>query len=335
MKDMKDTMHKIFSLLALVSIALLVGCEGPAGTDGMDANESCIQCHSPSSSSALKAKTAQFEMSAHALGTYFDRGGECAACHSTQGFLAHNDYATIADIAGADLGEQTPIGCETCHTIHQAYDSTDWALTIVEPVTATLLGSASPEVDQIALGDIGVSNMCLNCHQARDRGNIPSLTSTDDVSTNSHWGPHYGVQGNVLNASGGVALAGSESYPTAPNGHANLDNACIACHMSEGSHTLAVNYDACSTCHEDAEGLVEELEGEVHDLLYELGAILAEQGAMSGDDEAGYSPRSGSISADQARGVWNYMVVYSDHSYGTHNPSYIKALLTNTIESLQ
>ena len=45
----------------------------------------------------------------------------------------------------------------------------------------------------------------------------------------------------------------------------------------------------------------------------------------------GYSPVRGYMaSAAEARGVWNYMTVYQDHSYGVHNPSYIRKLLENT-----
>ena len=37
------------------------------------------------------------------------------------------------------------------------------------------------------------------------------------------------------------------------------------------------------------------------------------------------------MTADQAKALYNYMVVYQDHSYGVHNPSYIRALLNNSI----
>jgi hypothetical protein len=30
----------------------------------------------------------------------------------------------------------------------------------------------------------------------------------------------------------------------------------------------------------------------------------------------------------------NYILILKDHSYGVHNPTYVKALLTNSIASL-
>lgn len=243
-----------------------------------------------------------------------------------------------------DLGQdnQTPISCRTCHNVHLAYDETDWSLTFADQVTETLFGYDSPDYTSYSIADYGTSNMCIQCHQARDRGNVPAADATADVTVSSHWGPHYGVQGNVLVAQAGVHIG--TGYPTATGGHAAIGDACVTCHMSGGNHTLAVNYDDCVTCHSagDAEDKTEALETEIHDLLFDLGKSLAGLGAMipevEGTDTVGYEPVGGYsgalISADEAKAVYNYMVVYQDHSYGAHNPTYIRALLNNSIASL-
>lgn len=336
---MKRTYINLLGLVLIGAIISLVSCEGPEGPMGKDGSESCAACHNAGTDFTLKQ--VQFGESAHSLGTYYSRGGQCSGCHSTEGFLARADFTSISQIDDLAEDVQTPISCRTCHNVHMAYDSTDWALTIDDQVTETLLGYSSPNVEQTSFNDYGSGNQCLQCHQSRDRGNIPSVTSTDAVGTSSHWGPHYGVQGNVMHGNAGVHIVGTSSYPSS-HPHQNLSKACINCHMHEGSHTLEVNYDACTACHSDAdaaETMVEELETEIHDLLFELGDLLATAGAMSanmeGDVVTGYSPVSGDISADLARAVWNYMVVYQDHSYGTHHPSYVKALLNNSIESLK
>jgi hypothetical protein len=41
------------------------------------------------------------------------------------------------------------------------------------------------------------------------------------------------------------------------------------------------------------------------------------------------------VTADEAGAMLNYQSVLEDKSMGVHNPPYIIALLTNTIESLQ
>jgi hypothetical protein len=341
-------MLKLFSgILAIAAIVTLFSCQGPpgvAGTDGADGadgtngtsgNVTCMTCHDESTDYAVKRT--QFNESAHSLGTYYDRGGECSGCHSTEGFLARESFTAASDIYDLAIPEQTAISCKTCHKVHQDYAATDWDLTIASVVTETLYGTKSPEVASIAFGDLGNSNQCLQCHQARDRGNVPSNTSTADVETSSHWGPHYGVQGNVLFSNAGVNVG--TGYPTDPHFHGKIENACVACHMHEDNHSLAVNLESCAGCHTSADNAEEklvELETAVHTKLMELGAALATKGVMTEvtnelDEIIGYAPIGGTISADDARLVYNFMVVEEDGSAGMHNPSYIMKLLTNSI----
>lgn len=350
-KKMKKINKVFFILMAMASFAFLIACQGPPGVagadgadgangtdgingeDGKDGNGSCIECHS--NSTLLKAKTIQFEESAHSLGTYYSRSGECSGCHSTEGFLARTDFTSISEIYDLDLTNQTPISCYTCHNIHATHSDEDWSLTFYDEVTETIFGSKSADHDSYGFGDFGNSNQCLQCHQARDRGNVPGIDASDDVTTGStHWGPHYGVQGNVLTTSGGVNIG--TGYPTS-NYHA-IENACITCHMHENNHSLEVNFEACASCHstaENAESKVEALQASIHESLFELGALLAAKGVMTeeveGDEIVGYSPVDGTFTAAEAQALWNYMVVYQDHSYGVHNPRYIKTLLSNSI----
>ncbi|MDZ7605049.1 MAG: hypothetical protein U5K79_05555 [Cyclobacteriaceae bacterium] len=352
--------NKFFQLLTLVicgvALAFVTGCEGPEGPigpkgdtgdtgdtgaqgpAGADANESCTQCHNDITT-VLKAKTTQFNASAHSMATVYTNGGECAACHNNEGFLARMDDASTGDIYTYTGPAETPISCYTCHQIHQSYTAADWGLTYTDQVIETILGTKSPDVESVSFNDYGASNTCLQCHQARDRGDVPSPDSTDSLMvTSPYWGPHYGVQGNVLHSSGGVNIAGNATYPSFGNGHANMS--CVDCHMHEGNHSLAVNFKACVDCHgNDAEAAVKALKTEIHDLQFELGALLFSVGSLNevyeGGKLIGYAPAKNKNSAAQAAGVWNYMVTYQDHSYGTHKPSYIRALLRNSIAAVQ
>jgi hypothetical protein len=311
------------------------GPEGPQGPAGADANESCTQCHNDMTT-VLNAKSDEFGFSAHAIGTYFNRGGECAACHNNEGFRARVDYTSASDIYSYAGPSESAISCYTCHMIHETYEAAnDWGLTFTDQVTETILGTRSPNFASGSLLDIGTGNMCLQCHQSRDRGNVPADTSTIAVTVNGHWGPHYGVQGNVLNSMAGVHVGDAGDYPDQGDGHGDptkLDKGCINCHMYEGNHELAVNFDdACSECHSDGEGLYEDLHDEVKAMMDALGAELTAQGVMEPTAEGNYAPLSKSVTADQAKAIWNYMVAYQDHSYGAHNPSYIKTLLENSL----
>jgi hypothetical protein len=314
------------------------GPTGPQGPAGADANESCTQCHNDNTL-VLNAKAKQFGISGHAMGTRYNSGGECAACHNNEGFLARAAYTSANDIYAYAGPAQTPISCYTCHSIHQSYTSSDWGLTFADQVTETILGTRSPDVTSASFLDKGNSNLCTQCHQARDRGNVPSVTSTANVTVNAQWGPHYGVQGNILNALGGVNVG--TGYPAQGVGaHAALQNACVACHMPEGNHELAIsNYNSCATtgCHPTAAAAgtaKTNLKNEIWGLMMEIGDELVAQGVMNATVvdgvTTGYTAKSGSVTADQARAIWNYMVVYQDHGYGIHNPTYIRTLLGNT-----
>lgn len=315
------------------------GPTGPQGPAGADANESCTQCHNDNTL-VLSAKATQFGISGHAIGTYYNRGGECAACHNNEGFLARIDDATASEIYTYSGPAETAISCYTCHGIHQSYTADDWGLTFADQVTETILGTRSPDVESGSFLDYGSSNLCLQCHQARDRGNIPSVESTTDVAVNGNWGPHYGVQGNILNAMAGVHVG--DGYPAQGAGaHVSVESACVACHMEDGNHDLGVmSFASCATtgCHPTAaaaETAQANLKTDIKDMMGAIGAELASLGAMTGPDADGYyRPASATIPADQARAVWNYMVSYQDHSYGMHNPTYMRTLLGNTMDLL-
>ena len=360
--------NNIFRLLTLaiaaIAFAFVTSCEGPqgpagpAGADGTDgangapgadANETCKQCHNEGTD-VLNTAQQQFGESGHAVGTYYDRSGECAGCHNTEGFISRVGLTGAAEWdAVAGTSAKTQISCYTCHPIHATYTDTDWGLTNTAQVT-TLLGLASDTdlQEPYTMTDLGTDNLCLQCHQSRDRGGVPTPDSDVDVTiTSSHWGPHYGIQGQVVlayNTSGN-----GTGYPTA-GASTHGGATCITCHMDSKNHSLAYDFDNCAaTCHGgggDGDGVEDKqkaLKTEIHDALFALGAYLADPAvdAMTVNYEddgvtvAGYSPKGSSstpnvVSAAVGRAVWNYMTVYQDHSYGTHNPSYIRKLLANT-----
>lgn len=101
-------MKKKISLISLlVGIVFLVGgsiilssCEGPAGaagTNGVDGNVTCMECHSED---AIQIINEQFAQSVHRAGQiavdYAGSRSSCAACHSSEGFI---EYARTGDVA--------------------------------------------------------------------------------------------------------------------------------------------------------------------------------------------------------------------------------------------
>ena len=66
----------------------------------------------------------------------------------------------------------------------------------------------------------------------------------------------------------------------------------------------------------------------ITDQLKNTGTLDAEGGII------GSSGTPNTLDVDIPGALWNYRLVYYDHSHGVHNPTYVKALLTNTIASL-
>ncbi|MCF8227325.1 MAG: hypothetical protein K9G58_06250 [Bacteroidales bacterium] len=339
---------KLLSLsTAMVFAAALIisGCtkEGPAGADGKDGQDGtagCVKCHDDSQ--MIFAASVQWEASTHATGGNFERNGtSCAPCHTSQGFV--EVIETGAMETAEPINNPAPVNCYACHKIHETYTVEDWAFTTSEPVEFWING---------AVADMGKGNLCASCHQSRVPDPMPVPGGGDVLVDNMRYGPHHGPQGNMLAGSGGYEVAGSMGYNNSL--HTELiEDGCVTCHMATaygtqaGGHTMGTSYiyhghavvneAGCVECHEgdDLETMIEESKNEIDNLLEDLKGLLIAQGAL---DSTGYVPVGDegiTLSMDQVGGVFNYKFVLEDRSGGTHNMKYAKALLTNSIESLQ
>jgi hypothetical protein len=329
------------SLILVIGIGMsfLSSCEGPAGLAGTDANESCTQCHN--NDGVLEGKILQASVSGHQTGTSFERNGtDCAVCHTSQGFIER--VATGELETASVISNPVPVGCTTCHTIHEAYDSTDYALRITEPVTLDMNGVTI---------DLGSANVCASCHQPRTPDPVVDMNSTALVTiTNSRWGPHHGTQAAMVAGTAAYEVEGSKSYPSSK---AHIGAGCNSCHMAEaygsqaGGHTFGMTYEyhgseaiytaGCTKCHSgiddgspDFEDTMSEVEGLVATLKARLETAEILNASTGLVKTSSSSPIS--ITVDQAAALYNYFYVMEDRSMGIHNPAYAKALLQNSIE---
>lgn len=318
------------------------GKDGEDGIDGQDGTAGCIQCHD--NSQVIFSKVIQWEASTHATGGNFERNGtSCAPCHTSQGFLERME--TGAQTTADDISNPNPPNCYTCHNIHDTYTPDDWALTYSDPVDYWQTGGK-------AGADLGKGNLCANCHQSRVISPWPVAGSGEIYSiTNKRYGPHHGPVGNIIEGIGGYEVSGSMTYENSL--HTSLvENSCVDCHMAEpygaqsGGHVMSMGYEyhgeieynvaGCTECHGDDPDaiveLIEETQAEIDLLLSDLRTILLEDEIL---DSSNYVVVPIELTADQAGAVVNYKLVGEDRSGGVHNYKYAKALLTNSIESLQ
>ncbi|MEZ5069734.1 MAG: hypothetical protein R2751_01900 [Bacteroidales bacterium] len=317
------------------------GTNGTNGTDGEDANETCIVCHNDEV--VLLAKQQQAMSSHHLMGGNYERNSaSCASCHTHQGFIEMQETGAVA----GNITDPAPINCRTCHMIHMNYDESDWSLITTSAVDLAFGGQT------VDLG--GESNLCVNCHQFRDVAPLPVLDGEDVSITSSRWGPHHGPHGNNVWGVGGYLVAGSMDYPDEGEGkHSSVG--CTTCHMApvpyggraSGGHSFNMTYEyhgsieenigACTTCHTSAETFdIGGVQTEVATLLAQLQDLLITGGYLN--EETGLWNASSTTpivaSPDVAGAMLNYLIVAEDRSLGVHNPDYMVALLTNSIEAI-
>lgn len=335
-------------MLMILALAVAAGCtkEGPAGpagpagtdgtngtdgTDGVDGNAACIQCHTIDYMNGIGEQYAQ---SGHAAGLYVGYAGkrnDCAMCHSDEGF--RETQHTGLDTTAADIPIPTHIQCSTCHDFHETFDfendGPDYAVRQNGPVDLMMYRGVEPLVSL----DFGNnSNLCLNCHQPRAAGPVDDGTGNFTI-TNTHYGPHHGTQGTMLQGIGGAEIG--PGYPE-PGTSSHVQAGCTGCHMheyanEEGGHTWKVAVASCTPCHEgatttDINGKQTEIEG----LIEELATGLLAVGVI---DAEGH-PIVGTYPLKHAQAFYNYAGLVDDRSNGVHNYGYIKALVVNSINAV-
>ena len=261
-----------FAAGILISAAIIVhsGCtkEGPSGTDGKDANETCKLCHT---ATVVDKVAAEFDMSKHATGVVAEEEtgvAGCAPCHESEGFkyvCTNNIPSTftlnattgkyVNDYSATTGTSYGSISCFTCHSsLHTTYGYSDVSsLTTTAAVDMTMWGGAKTiNLTQ----DDGKSNLCIKCHQPRpmavsagngrvlnyDSLHIAPLTvfwdSTSGVTAkyikpSFRMHVHYGAVGAIVAGIGGVEFPGTLSYTSSD--HATKAS-CQDCHMAPMSN---------------------------------------------------------------------------------------------------
>jgi hypothetical protein len=315
------------------------------------ASEVCGVCHTGSHHPTFE----QWQESGHAridenvvedllLGGFFTN--TCGICHSGDVHYASaikGEEVPDDAFAGAAEEDLNPITCVVCHDSHartgNAVDPTegrDYQLNYEQ------VKNPDPDNSVDGVQDVTRFGICGQCHHSRGR--------TWQATSRA---PHHSVQSNVYTGEMATPEGEDPLVPNTVSVHGIIAETCSRCHMyrkdfeSEeaptiSGHLFSVNFEACLPCHtaEAAETLVEDLETEVQG---RLDAILA---ALGPEEEWQYSATGGppeaedcdadpdcttsqaDISDDIKKARFLYSYILSDGSLGTHNPAYVRAMLT-------
>ena len=333
------------TLCALLLVVAMIGCDRETKTEvvtvEVEGQEECMVCHS----GYLDQAQGEWANSIHASGSsidYTNRGGtDCTQCHNQQGFL---DYLETGEVH-APYDDVSAIGCFTCHSPHTYGD-------------LRLITTGAVELVDGSTFDYNEGNLCVTCHHARTS---PAAIGDNFNVTSTHWGPHHGPQGDLLNGTLGYEFSG---YNYTYSNHKNaIDKACVTCHMGNprqhsgygvGGHSFNISdeegnsiYSVCTDCHASAnkldftadadydhDGTIEGYMTEFDGLADSLATLLVAEGVLAGNAVDGYHPVTGVIAdGDLAGALWNYLyLVPEDRSKGMHNFNYAQGLLQSSIE---
>jgi len=244
--------------------------------------------------------------------------------------------------------------------IHDTYTSADFAFRTTAPVTpnTSFLGTT------LDFGAEG-GNLCGECHAGRTLSPVPVIDGADVTPTSSRYGWHHNPQGVVLLGIGAFEFTGSATINGGPNTHGTLASnpkSCVTCHMATargdeaGGHTWNMSYGVegaegnntagCETCHTAGLDSFDdhpfggsppqtEILGLMIQLETELVRIGIKQGMTPGygiHDLETYINQNVAYPANVAAAYANWNLFAEDRSLGIHNPSYARAVLTNSIE---
>lgn len=286
-------------LLAAGAAAALLGI-GSASAEPLQVAEdlkACIECHSGTTEigqQILSAK-AGWGLSVHAngqrqiiydsasheaLGFYWGgsmssmgNGSSCQVCHTNEGFLSRiaGKYDSPEAVAAEVLAHPSPIGCSTCHLVHE---ETDFSVLTVPSGTPVHNGAN-------AVYDKPEGSVCVSCHSVRlmDGRTATFDTTIDrimnslkaDLALTAHFGPHYGGEADMLVGANGAEYAGMDY--TDDSAHSiDPKSDCVSCHMplrtdmmshlsaGLGNHSFEItaplrgamgaNLGGCESCHD-------------------------------------------------------------------------------------
>jgi len=295
----------------------------------------CTSCHNETT--LLVSKEAQFHRSAHATGEAYLRGvsKDCAGCHGSEGASARIEAGLMPhDPSIAGNPNVSPFTCRTCHDIHTSYTLKDFSLT----------GDAKPvEMELTAtIFDGGAGNLCANCHQIRNA--IPEATDGQIEVTSTRFGPHHGVEAEMMLGEGGMGVR------SRPGVHMKkVDDTCADCHMGPvgekdpanplpalaRNHSFEPQVAYCNDCHDDLKSFdYEGVQSEVKALLAEVQPMLVKAGIMDGREGMENRSVAGTYPEEVVAAMWNYMLVVEDGSLGVHHPDYTLRLLESARDTL-
>jgi nitrate/TMAO reductase-like tetraheme cytochrome c subunit len=308
--------------MMLAGVPLLAGC--PRRPEQQPAPP--VQREEPD----ITALVGQWAGSDHANILLLPAGRDgCVSCHDGGAYAAG-----LTEQAQLERDFFVSIDCRACHTGRGQ----------------ELLAAGAVNIPTAENVRAGLGAQCLSCHNER---------RAPDIADVERRAPHPSSQAGLFTATGGIRAEGFAYGST--GAHANLEDTCVACHMTEAregfrSHTFAVDdvQAACGRCHQgitavnlsaaadyDGDGNTEGFQDEVQGLLDLLKSRVAQELAGGTFESAGgriiFKNAAGEevqVPNELYQAAYNHLLASQDGSLGVHNPLFTVQLLQQSYRML-
>lgn len=224
-------------------------CHGPqsaeaghAKKDGSRATQSSDLCGTCHGEPARHGRFQQWQLSRHAN---YELAGEegtnttCAKCHSSQGYIqwADKGFSTAPLTITWKQEDVHPITCAACHDPH-AVGTTSGSPN--SNATVRVSGE-TPMLDAgFKATNVGRGAVCMTCHNSRRGLRDDQHFNKADMSRASHLGPQTDI---LMGQNLYFAEVGNRSN------HANVEDACVTCHMESSPPPASLSYNLAGTNH--------------------------------------------------------------------------------------
>jgi hypothetical protein len=263
-------------------------------------SEVCGSCHGEP---ARHGRYQQWLLSNHAdYDLARSRGassGNCARCHSGNGFIAWNDLHFDPAQEVTLTWNQDTVVPQTCATCHNPHDTGTTSGSAATNAKVRIMGDTHLLLAGFMADNVGRGATCMTCHNSRASYYNPPGNLVIPVRNDSTWPlvvannrttdrPHHGVQADLIMGQNMYFFAPNELYPQTRGKHSLIEDTCIACHMEKTlppdilsynhggtNHTFAADPNVCSQCHgsdPNADNIDAIITQDMADLKAELGA---------------------------------------------------------------
>jgi predicted CxxxxCH...CXXCH cytochrome family protein len=300
----------------------------------------CSDCHFVSNDNVTIRQ--QWAKSAHAATADnswrqydFKTMSGCVQCHTTTGFIAYSSARVSTAWGKSSDKTKELMTCIGCHS-----DITTGALRTMTPIRpyAEDTGYINP--------NIGKSNSCMTCHSGtKDGKSITSqLNAFADFTNLPFINPHYMAAGGTSYGQAGYHFP-DRSYNGAAT-HTNLGSSdgsgsCVNCHKNStyGHKFLSGAISLCAGCHGSSfdDATLSADRTAFLNALEILRAQLAANGFVYTASPPGFTNTNwgtGQAGANTMGAAFNYVLFATEPGAYTHNPTYARQLVIDSIDYL-